>query len=93
MAHQRNLVHKAPRAGTIGRVRLMSCEPGSFRVQVAREVPGTSRYRVVKNGPLVRYQGDQQGCGDNDDFVYRCLRRRPLRQRRLRPLPQPNLRP
>jgi hypothetical protein len=71
VAHQRNGGHKAPRAGTIGRVRLMSCEPGSFRVQVARQVPGTSRYRVVKNGPLVRYQGDRQGCGDEDDFVYR----------------------
>lgn len=33
--------HKAPKAGTIGRVRLMSCDAGSFRVQVARKVAGT----------------------------------------------------
>jgi hypothetical protein len=62
---------KAPKAGTIGRVRLMSCTPGNFRVQVARKVPGTSKYKVRKNGPSISYQGDVQGCGDDDDFVYR----------------------
>ena len=62
---------KAPKAGTIGRVRLMSCTPGSFRVQVARKVPGTNRYKVRKNGPQIQYEGDQQGCGDDDDFTYR----------------------
>jgi hypothetical protein len=62
---------RAPKTGTIGRVRLMSCTPGSFRVQVARRVPGTTKYRVVRDGPRIQYQGDLQGCGDNDDFVYR----------------------
>jgi hypothetical protein len=71
VAHQNNGGQKAPKAGTIGRVRLMSCEPGKFRVQVARQVPGTSKYRVVKNGPVISYQGDPQGCGDQDDFVYK----------------------
>jgi hypothetical protein len=70
-AHQRPGSEKAPKAGTIGWVRLMSCGPGSFRVQVARQVPGTSKYRVVRNGPIIRYEGDLQGCGDADDFVYR----------------------
>ena len=71
-AHQRpNGGQKAPKAGTIGRVRLMSCDAGSFRVQVARQVPGTNRYRVVKDGPRIQYEGDRQGCGDDDDFVYR----------------------
>jgi len=63
--------HKAPRNGTIGKVRLMSCDPGKLRVQVARQVPGTDDYRVVNNGPVIRYQGDPQGCGEDDDFVYR----------------------
>ena len=62
--------HKAPKAGTIGKVRLMSCDPGTFRVQVARRVPGTDTFRVVRNGPTINYQGDPQGCGDDDDFVY-----------------------
>ena len=62
--------HKAPKAGTIGRVRLMSCSPGSFRVQVARRVPTTSpaKYRVRKNGKLISYQGDLDQC---DDETYR----------------------
>jgi hypothetical protein len=71
-AHQRgDAAIKAPKAGTIGRVRLMSCTPGSFRVQVARKVPNRNKYKVRKNGPLIRYDGDRQGCGDDDDFVYR----------------------
>lgn len=63
--------HKAPKDGIIGRVRLMSCGPGSLRVQVARQVPGTAKYRVVRDGPIIKYQGDLQGCGDDDDFKYR----------------------
>lgn len=71
-AHQRGAKgNRAPKAGTIGRVRLMSCTPGNFRVQVIRKVAGTSKYRVVKNGPRIAYQGDLQGCGDDDDFTYR----------------------
>lgn len=63
--------HRAPRNGIISKVRLMSCRPGRLRVQVARQVPGTSRYQVVSNGPTLSYQGDRQGCGEDDDFVYR----------------------
>lgn len=62
--------HKAPKNGTIGKVRIISCTPGTFRVQVARQVPGTNTYRIVRNGPVINYQGDPQGCGDDDDFVY-----------------------
>ena len=61
-AHQRGDAGiKAPKAGTIKRVRLMSCTPGNFRVQVARKVPGTNKYKVRKNGPSIAYQGDLQG--------------------------------
>jgi hypothetical protein len=71
-AHQRaDKGIKAPKNGTIGRVRLMSCEGGQFRVQVARKVPGTNKYKVRKNGPTIRYDGDRQGCGEDDDFTYR----------------------
>src|SRR3990172_652770 len=62
--------HKAPKAGTIGTVRLISCLPGSLRVQVARRVPGSEAYKVVKNGPVLNYQGDPEGCGEDDDGVY-----------------------
>jgi hypothetical protein len=62
--------HRAPKAGIIGKVRLMSCEPGSLRVQVVRKSPGSETYRVVRNGPTLSYQGDPQGCGEDDDGVY-----------------------
>jgi hypothetical protein len=62
--------HKAPKAGTIAKVRIISCTPGSFRIQVARPVPGTSKFKIVKNGPFINYAGDPQGCGEDDDFIY-----------------------
>jgi hypothetical protein len=62
--------HKAPKAGTIGKVRLISCEPGTLKVQVARRTPGTDTYRVVRNGPTLNYQGDPESCGEDDDGVY-----------------------
>jgi hypothetical protein len=62
---------KAPKSGTIGKVRLVSCGPGAFKVQVARRVSGTQKYRVVRDGPRIQYKGDLQGCGDEDDFEYR----------------------
>jgi hypothetical protein len=62
--------HLAPRDGTIGKVRLMSCDPGSLRVQVARQLRGSDGYKVLANGPVIQYQGDPQGCGDDDDFEY-----------------------
>jgi hypothetical protein len=63
--------HVAPKSGTIGRVRLMSCNAGSLKIQVARKAAGSNKYRVVKNGPKISYKGDPQGCGDDDDFVYK----------------------
>jgi len=62
------LAVKAPKAGTIGRVRLQSCSPGSFRIQVAHKVAGTNRYFVRKNGPMITYDGDLDHC---DDDTYR----------------------
>lgn len=56
--------HMAPKDGRIGRVRLISCSPGSFTVQVARRVPGTGKYKVVRNGPFVSYSGDPN-CADD----------------------------
>lgn len=26
---------------------------------------------MIRNGPIIQYQGDKQGCGDDDDFIYR----------------------
>ena len=37
---------------------------------MARRVAGTDTYRVVRNGPTLDYQGDPEGCGEDDDGVY-----------------------
>jgi hypothetical protein len=69
---------KAPKTGTIGRVRLISCVSGKFTVQVARKQSGTQKYRVVKNGPTITYSKDTQsgGCGgDNgDNYIIQSFR-------------------
>jgi hypothetical protein len=64
---------KAPKAGTIGKVRLISCVKGSFTVQVARKQSGTQKYKVVKNGPVISYKKDTQtgGCGGEDGDNYK----------------------
>jgi hypothetical protein len=65
--------HKAPKDGTIGRVRLISCLAGSFTVQVARKQSGTQRFKVVKSPKTISYAKDAQagGCGGEDGDNYR----------------------
>jgi hypothetical protein len=63
--------HRAPKNGTIRRVRLISCVAGSFTVQVARKEPGRNRFKVVKSPRTISYAADPRSqCGgeDFDDF-------------------------
>jgi hypothetical protein len=54
--------HKAPKDGMIGKIRLIACEPGEFRLQLARTKVKTEEGMVVRNGPIVSYEGDADGC-------------------------------
>jgi hypothetical protein len=63
---------KAPRNGTIRKVRLISCVAGSFRVQVARARPFAGEdgeAKIVRQGPTIHYAKDNQpgGCGGGPD--------------------------
>lgn len=61
---------RAPRNGTIRKVRLISCVGGSFTVQVARYRPSQDTAKIVRSGPTINYAKDNQpgGCGgDNFD--------------------------
>lgn len=61
--------HKAPRDGTIGKVKLVSCVQGSFRLQFARVRPAQDTAKVVRNGPVIRYAADpRQIDGDEDTY-------------------------
>jgi len=64
---------KAPKAGTIHKVRIVSCVAGSFTVQVARARPGEDKARIVRSGPTLNYVKDSQsgGCGGPDGENYK----------------------
>ena len=63
---------RAPKNGTIRRVRLISCVAGSFTVQVARKQSGTQRFKVVKSPATISYANDPRAeCGGEDGDDYR----------------------
>lgn len=68
----RNAGHaRAPLTGTIGTIKLVSCVPGSFIIQMATPATG-NRARVLRNGPTINYKGDtREICGgeDGDDYI------------------------
>lgn len=59
---------KAPKSGTIRKVKLITCPAGSFTVQVARKV-GTDRFKIIRSGPQISYVADPfVSDGDPDTF-------------------------
>ncbi len=72
VAYQNVSGTKAPKGGTINRVRLISCVAGSFTVQVARKQSGTQRFKVVKSPRTINYVADNRTeCGGEDGDDYR----------------------
>jgi hypothetical protein len=65
----------APRTGIVRHVKLVSCVPGRFRLQLAKASPGTRKARIVANGPVITYAG-QSPCGgaNGDHFVVQSFR-------------------
>jgi hypothetical protein len=64
--------YKAPRNGTIRRVRLISCVGGSFTVQVARARRSTDEAKIVRSGPTITYARDNRSeCGGSNGDDYR----------------------
>jgi hypothetical protein len=65
---------KAPKAGTIRTLRLVTCVSGRFTLQIARAVSG-GKYKVVRNGPIIRYKADPflaaGGVCGGDNGVYK----------------------
>ena len=61
---------RAPRTGTIGTLKLVSCVTGSFIVQMAAPASG-HRARVLRNGPTINYKRDPKDiCGGPDGDAY-----------------------
>jgi hypothetical protein len=58
---------KAPKTGTIGKVRLISCTAGHFTLQIARVRPAEDKAKVVRNGPRINYAADPRQVDGNPD--------------------------
>jgi hypothetical protein len=71
-AYGRAGVERAPKSGTIKKIRLIAGGPGSFKLQIAEvkqsTLFGSDKARVVRNGPTIGYQGQDQSNWDNDSY-------------------------
>jgi hypothetical protein len=54
--------YKAPKDGEIGRVRLISCYKGEFQLQLARANNNTDEGRVVRDGPVIKFNAEANKC-------------------------------
>jgi hypothetical protein len=78
-AYQNAGRHKAPRNGTIGKVKLVSCIQAKFRLQLANVQPTSGKAKIVRNGPVIKYAADPRQidgdfdtyCGGEDGTDYR----------------------
>lgn len=61
---------KAPATGTIRHLKLVSCVPGTFTLQLAQANPTTHTARIVSSGPVINYVGQtgKNACS-NDKFI------------------------
>jgi hypothetical protein len=61
---------RAPKAGTVVKLRLLSCTPGTFVLQIAHANPTQHKARVLRSGPLINYKGDARNCdGRENGFI------------------------
>ncbi|MFN8160273.1 MAG: hypothetical protein U0R52_04405 [Solirubrobacterales bacterium] len=64
---------RAPKTGTIRKIRVIAGGPGSFRLQIAKvkvdSIGLNNTAKVLRNGPVIHYQGQTQQNWDSD--VYR----------------------
>jgi hypothetical protein len=58
---------KAPKNGRIGKVKLVSCVKGSFKLQLARVRRGANKARIVRSGPYIRYKADPRHIDGNSE--------------------------
>ena len=63
---------RAPKTGTIRRIRLVAGGPGSFRLQIAKvkrsTLNDTNEAKVLRNGPVIHYHGQSQQNWDSDHY-------------------------
>ena len=53
---------RAPKNGIVAKLRLRSCTPGTFILQIARANTAAEQGRVLRTGPLINYKGSPSNC-------------------------------
>jgi hypothetical protein len=63
---------RAPKTGTIKKIRLVAGGPGQFRLQIAKvkrsTLFGTNKAKVLRNGPVIHYQGQSNQNWNTDHY-------------------------
>lgn len=68
-AYQNGNKYKAPKNGRIGKIKLVSCVKGNFRLQLGRVKRSSDKMRITRNGPSINYKADpRQVDGDDETF-------------------------
>lgn len=72
-AYGRAGFERAPKSGTIKRIRLIGGGPGSFRLQIAKvkrsTLFGANEAKVVRNGPKISYAGQSEAAWDSGSYT------------------------
>jgi hypothetical protein len=72
-AYGRAGFERAPKTGTIKRIRVIAGGPGSFRLQIAKvkrsTLFGTNETKVVRNGPKITYTGQSDAATESDNYT------------------------
>ncbi|MEX2448123.1 MAG: hypothetical protein WD404_05195 [Solirubrobacterales bacterium] len=67
-AYGRAGVERAPKSGTIKRIRVIAGGPGSFRLQLARVRKADNAAKVLRNGPKIAYTGQSEANWESDSY-------------------------
>jgi len=67
-AYGRAGVERAPKSGTIKKIRLIAGGPGSFRLQIAKVRQADDYAKVVASGSKISYTGQSDANWESDDY-------------------------
>lgn len=57
----------SPKTGTLRKLKLIAGEAGKFKLQIAKTKPN-GKTKIVRNGPKIRYQGQDQANWNSDSY-------------------------
>lgn len=67
-AYGRPGVERAPKSGRIRVIRVIAGGPGAFRLQIAKVRKATNEAKVVRNGRVLRYEGQDESNWESGTY-------------------------